>query len=297
MKICFIGLGRMGSNMVLNLIDHDHKIVGYNRTPEVTRKLVRKGMVGAYSLDEVLKELPQKKIIWLMVPAGKSVDETIAYFSPRLKRGDILIDGGNSFFKDSQRRAKALEKKGIHYLDVGTSGGIEGARKGACMMVGGEKRVFKKVEVLFRDMCVKKGYGYMGESGAGHFVKMVHNGIEYGMMGAINEGMKAVEKHSKTFGTDLKEVAKVYAHGSIIESSLMSWLYDSFMKENYLDNISCEVPKGETEDEMRKLEKMAEMRVLNEARKMRVKSRKGIVCGDFISAMRNQFGGHKVKRK
>jgi len=205
--------------------------------------------------------------------------------------------GGNSFFKDSQRRYARLKKKGIGFLDCGTSGGIEGARRGACMMVGGDRAVFKKVEVLFRDMCVKKGYGYMGKTGGGHFVKMVHNGIEYGMMGAINEGMHAVEKHSKKFGTNMKEVAKVYAHGSIIESRLMSWLWDSFEKERYLDNISCEVPKGETEKEMKQLEKMATMKVLKEARKMRVRSREGTVCGDFIAAMRNQFGGHKVKKK
>jgi len=165
------------------------------------------------------------------------------------------------------------------------------------MMVGGRKEIFKKVEALFRDMCVKHGYGYMGGSGAGHFVKMVHNGIEYGMMGAINEGMKAIEKHKKKFGTNLKEVAKVYSHGSIIESRLMTWLHHSFSEEKYLDNISCEVPKGETEDEIKKLAKMADTPVLLSAIKMREDSRKGTFCADLIAAMRNEFGGHKVKKK
>jgi len=299
MKIGFIGLGRMGSNMVMNLLEHKHKVVGYNRSQGPTRKLVKKkGFTGAYSLKEVVEKLGSgKKVVWLMIPAGKPVDMALKKLTPLLRRGDILIDGGNSFFEDSVRRGKELKKKGINYLDCGTSGGMEGARRGACIMVGGEKKVFKKVEVLFRDMCVKDGFGYMGSQGAGHFVKMVHNGVEYGMMGAINEGFHAIKKHSKKFGTNLKEVAKVYAHGSIIESRLMSWLYGSFMKENYLDQISCEVPHGETEGEMKKLEKMAPMKVLHEARLMRERSRHGTVCGDFVSAMRNQFGGHKVKRR
>jgi len=297
MKIGFVGLGRMGANMVLNLLDHKHKVIGYNRSPEATRKLVRRGLVGSYSLDELIGELEGRKIIWLMVPAGKVVDDLIRMLSPHLKRGDILVDGGNSFFEDSRKRYARLKKRGIGFLDVGVSGGISGARHGACMMIGGDRVVYRRVEKLFRDMCVRDGYGYMGKSGAGHFVKMVHNGIEYGMMGAINEGMHAVEKHSKKFGMNMKEVAKVYSHGSIIESRLMSWLYDSFMQERYLDNISCEVPLGETEKEMKQLEKLAKMPVLNEARRMRASSRHGTVCGDFISAMRNRFGGHKVKRK
>jgi len=297
MKLAFIGLGRMGSNMVLNLLEHKHKVVAYNRSPEPTRKLAKKGAIPSFSVQELVSKLPSKKIIWLMIPAGKPVDATIKSLLPHLKRNDIIIDGGNSFFKDSQRRSLSLKKKGIHYLDCGTSGGMEGARHGACMMIGGPKPIFNQVEVLFKDMCVKNGYGYMGSPGSGHFVKMVHNGIEYGMMGAINEGFHAIEKHQKKFGTNLKEVGKVYAHGSIIESRLMSWLYKSFQQKHYLDNISCEVPKGETEEEMKKLIKMAKTPILKEAVKMRQRSRNGTVCGDFIAAMRNQFGGHSVKKK
>ena len=164
-------------------------------------------------------------------------------------------------------------------------------------MIGGDKPVFKKVARLFRDMCVKNGYGYMGNTGAGHFVKMVHNGIEYGMMGAINEGFIAIEKYSKKFDINLKEVTKVYAHGSIIAGRLMSWLWVAFQKPRYLEQLSCEVPRGETEKEMKELEKLATMRILHEARLMRARSRKHKVCSRLIATMRNRFGGHKVKKK
>jgi len=298
MKLAFIGLGRMGSNMVLNLLGHKHKVIGYNRSPGPTRKLMKKGMVGAFSVEEVVEKLGKgRKIIWLMVPAGKVVDEMISRFSPHLQRGDLVVDGGNSYFEDSVRRWKSLKKKGIHYLDCGTSGGMEGARHGACMMVGGEKRVFFGVEKLFRDMCVPKGYGYMGKSGSGHFVKMVHNGIEYGMMGAIAEGMQAVERYSRKSGGDVKTIAKVYSHGSIIESRLMSWMQKSYDTKGYLDAISGKVPKGETEEEMKKLGKLAIMPVLKTAIGERVRSRKKpSYSGKLTAAMRNQFGGHKVNK-
>lgn len=298
MKLGFIGLGRMGSNMVMNLMDHKHKVIGYNRSSDSTRKLVRRGMVGVFSVGElVLKLGTGKKVVWLMIPAGKAVDDTIKELLKYLRKGDVIIDGGNSFFEDSIRRGKMLKWNGIHYLDCGVSGGIEGARGGACMMVGGEKKVFAGVEKLFRDLCVEKGYGYMGKQGAGHFVKMVHNGIEYGMMGAIAEGFLANEKFGKKFGLNMKEIAKVYSHGSIIESKLISWLWDSYKEKGYLSKIACEVPKGETEDEMGRLGRMAKMPVLKKAREMRVKSRKGAVCGSLVAAMRNRFGGHEVKRK
>ena len=294
--IGFIGLGKMGKNMVLNLLEKGYNVIAYNRTHDKTREVVRKGSIGAYSLTEMISKLPKRKIVWLMIKHGKPVDDTIKKLIPYLKKGDILIDGGNSWYKDSIRRHDMLKKKGIRLLDCGTSGGIEGARHGASMMIGGDKKIFKYTERLFKDMCVKEGYGYMGSSGAGHFVKMVHNGIEYGMMGAINEGFLAIEKHSNKFGINLKEAAKVYAHGSIIESKLISWLYKAFNKKKYLRLISCEVPKGETEDEMKKLEKMADMKILHDAIMMRDKSRKHKICCKLISAMRNEFGGHPIKK-
>lgn len=296
MKIGFVGLGRMGGNMVFNLMDKGHKIVVYNRTSEVTRKFVKKGAIGSYSFEEMVGKLSGQKVIWLMITA-RAVDENINNLLPYLNKGDILIDGGNSYYKDSIRRANNLKKKGVHYLDVGTSGGIDGARHGACMMIGGEKKIFKKVEKLFRDMCVKDGYGYMGSSGSGHFVKMVHNGIEYGMMSAIGEGVNAVKKHSKKFKTDLKEVTKVYSHGSIIEGRLMDWTRIG-MNRNYFKKISGKVPKGETEEEMKNLIKLANMPILKQSVNERKKTRKnGSFFGKLISVMRNEFGGHKFSGK
>ncbi|MAH07359.1 6-phosphogluconate dehydrogenase (decarboxylating) [Candidatus Pacearchaeota archaeon] len=296
MKIGFIGLGRMGGNMVLNLIDHGHKVVVYNRTGSITRGFVRKGAVGSYSYSEMMGKLPKKKVVWMMVTASV-VDKVIDDVLPLLNRGDVLIDGGNSYFKESVRRAKKVGKKGVHYLDVGTSGGVDGARHGACMMVGGNRKVFSEVEKLFRDMCVKDGYGYMGKRGSGHFVKMVHNGIEYGMMSAIGEGLEAVRKFSKGFGTDLKEVRKVYSHGSIIEGRLMGWA-DKGMGRSYYRRISGKVPRGETEGEMEELVKMADMPVLKTAVRERKKTRKkASEFGKIVSVMRNEFGGHGFSGK
>ena len=299
MEFGFIGLGRMGYNMVLNSIESGNKIIVHNRSPEKIKKISKKNCVsGAYSIEELILKLPKQKIVWLMINAGKPVDNMIAKLIPHLKKGDIIIDGGNSFFEDSKIRYKKLQKLGIEYLDVGTSGGIEGARHGACMMIGGKHTVFKKVEKLFKDMCVSNGYGYMGKSGAGHYVKAVHNGIEYGMMSAIAEGMSAIKSQKKKFGTDLSKAIEVYAHGSIISSSLVSWLEKSYKTKGYLDAISNTVPKGETEEEMKKIGEIYPMPILKESIKMRCSSRtKAKYEGKLIAAMRNQFGGHAVLKK
>jgi 6-phosphogluconate dehydrogenase len=299
MKLGFIGLGKMGKNMVLNLLDSKrYTIVGLNRTSKVTKQLAQRGLIPSYNVEELVSKLPKRKIVWLMVPAGKPVDQLIKQLIPQLNKNDIIIDGGNSFFKDSIRRHNALKKHGIHYFDCGTSGGQGGARNGACMMIGGNKRIFKTIEHLFSDMCVKNGYGYMGSTGAGHFVKMVHNGVEYGMMSAIAEGMNAVKKHKKSFGTDMLEVAKVYSHGSIISGSLMSWLNEAMQNKKFFKSVSGKVPKGATEDEMKLLESLAPMPILNRARKMRVSTRKKpSYQGQIIAALRNMFGGHAFNKK
>lgn len=297
-QIGFIGLGRMGENMVLNLSEKGWNVVVYNRTPEKTRRISKKkNIIASYDLEEFMKKLPRPRIVWIMIPAGKHIDIVIQKLLPYLSKGDTVIDGGNSFYEVSMDRAKKLKKKRIHFLDVGVSGGIEGARKGASLMIGGDKKVFKKIEPLFKSLAVKDGYGYMGSSGAGHFVKGIHNGIEYGMMGALNEGFEAIRKNQGKFKTDLKEVAKVYANGSILQGRLTNWLWESFQKPKYLDNISCEVPKGETEKEMKILEKRFNMKILKQARLMRVHSRNKGVCGQVISALRNRFGGHETKKR
>lgn len=295
MKLGFIGLGRMGLNMVFNLVDSKHQVVAYNRSPDPTKEAAVYGAIPAHSLPELVAKLPSPRIIWIMIKSGQPVDDMIAQLVPLLSKGDIIIDGGNSYFEDSKRRYTQLKKKEIHFLDCGTSGGMEGARHGACMMIGGDKEVFQKVEVLFKDMCVKDGYGYMGTAGAGHFVKMVHNGIEYGMMQAIAEGMQAVK--NAPFGTEVKTAINVYAHGSIVQSKLVDWLREAYT-EGLVDKVEGTVPKGETEEEMEKLEGLADMPVLHTARMMRVQSRsKPNYAGKLLAAMRFKFGGHKVVEK
>lgn len=299
MKLGFIGLGRMGYNMVLSLVEHNHQVVVYDKISDPANELATRGAIPAYSLEKLTKKLISPRVCWLMIPS-KHVDSSLAELTPYLKRGDIVIDGGNSYFEDSIRRYAELKKKGIHFLDCGTSGGMEGARHGACMMIGGDKEVFKKVEVLFKDMSVKDGYGYMGQSGAGHFVKMVHNGIEYGMMGAIAEGVQAIK--DSPLGIDPQTATRVYAHGSIIQSRLVDWLQQAY-QEGLVEQVKGEVPKGETEEEMEKLEGLmvglgsAKMDILQTARLMRVATRTNPnYAGKLLAAMRNKFGGHAVKK-
>lgn len=297
LKIGFIGLGRMGSNMVLNLLDHDYEVVVYNRTKEKMAEAVNYGATPTSSLSELVKLLPDRKVIWLMVNAGEALDQVLAELTPLLNKGDIVIDGGNSYYKDSQARYEKLKKLGISFMDCGTSGGMGGARKGACLMIGGDKESFDYTKNIFRDLAITDGFAYLGNSGAGHYVKMVHNGIEYGMMSALGEGFEVIK--NSDLNIDLKEVAKVYSHGSIVESKLMGWLAESFNEENYLENISGNVPKGETEEEMKKLlaESNGVMPTLDVAIKVREQSRANpSFTGKLISAMRNKFGGHQVNK-
>ena len=297
MIIGFVGLGRMGFNMVLNLLDHKQKVVAYNRSSEKVKKIFKRGAIPAYSLQELVKKLPKRKIIWLMV-TSKAVDAVLGDLIFLLSKGDIIIDGGNSFYKDSMRRYKKLKDHGIHFLDVGTSGGITGARHGACLMIGGDKKIFKKTEYIFKNLATKNGYGYMGESGAGHFVKMVHNGIEYGMMESIGEGFEAMYKYKSKFNFNLKEISRIYAHGSIISSNLINWLDNSLKEDKELKHVKGTVPHGETEEEMKHLDKLSEMPDLHQAILERVKSRKKpSFRAKVVASMRNQFGGHKLFRK
>ncbi len=294
MKLGFIGLGRMGNNLVLHLLEKKHEVVVYDLRPELIAALTKPGAIPAKNVPELIQKLLPPRVVWIMIPS-QYAEELIETILPLLSPGDTLIDGGNSYFEDSIRRASMLQKKGIHFLDCGTSGGIEGARHGAALMIGGEKEIFEKVEYLFKDLSVKEGYGYVGSSGAGHFVKMVHNGIEYGMMGAIAEGMQSIAE--APFQSDLKTVAQIYARGSIIQSRLMDWLLDVYAQQNYLETISGEVPFGETESEMEKLEKISDMPVLHAARMMRIKTRSiPSYKGKLIAALRNQFGGHQIKK-
>ena len=208
MKLAMIGLGKMGYNLTLNLIDNKHEVVAFDVDNENVVKSEQAGAIGAYSIEEALSKLESPKVVWMMVPAGEITENVLSEISSFVTEGDIIIDGGNSNYKDTLKRAEELAAKGVHYLDVGTSGGMEGARNGACTMVGGNEEAFKHVEKLFQDICVENGYLYAGKSGSGHFLKMVHNGVEYGMMQAIAEGFDILEKSD--FDFDYEKVARVY---------------------------------------------------------------------------------------
>ena len=205
-QIGLIGLGKMGGNLALNLIDQSWEVIGYNRTAEVTKKFESNGLIGTYSYKELTEHLGRPRLIWVMV-SHQAVGAVLDKLIPLLRENDTIVDGGNSFFKESKKRAEKVAARGINFLDVGVSGGPRGARFGACLMIGGAENVFERYRRLFQDISIEDGYGYFGKSGAGHFVKMVHNGIEYGMMQAIAEGFAILRESN--FSVDLARLANV----------------------------------------------------------------------------------------
>jgi 6-phosphogluconate dehydrogenase len=298
MELGYIGLGKMGFNMVERLLEKGHRVVAFDRNQEAVREIAKKGAQTVASLQEMAFSLSAPCLIWIMVPY-QAVDAVLTELVPLLAKSDTVIDGGNSPYKESIRRARQLETKGIDFLDAGVSGGPSGARGGACIMVGGKREVFEKFEGLFRDLSMEDGYGYMGTSGAGHFVKMVHNGIEYGMMQALAEGF-AVMKASG-FDLDLAKIADLYNHRSVIESRLVGWLknaYEQYGRE--LEGISGSV--AQSGEGMWTVEAAKELGipapVIRDALDFRLQSRKNpSYTGKVLSALRNQFGGHEVKEK
>jgi 6-phosphogluconate dehydrogenase len=298
MKLGYIGLGKMGSNMVERLLEKQHAVVAFDRDENSIKAAKDKGAQSADTLAELVAAVSAPRLVWIMVP-HQAVDAVLKELTPLLTKGDTVIDGGNSPYKESIRRAKELEAGGIDFLDAGVSGGPAGARNGACIMVGGRKEVFQKFEALFRDLSVTDGYGFMGRSGSGHFVKMVHNGIEYGMMQALAEGF-AVMKASD-FGLNLSKITDVYNHKSVIESRLVGWLQSAFVQygEDLRDISGSAAQSGEG---MWTVEAGKELGVptpvIQAALDFRIQSQvHPNYTGKLISAMRNQFGGHEVKEK
>jgi 6-phosphogluconate dehydrogenase len=298
MKLGYIGLGKMGANMVERLLEKGHEVVAYDRNADAVKATKNKGAQPADTLAALVAALPLPRLVWIMVP-HQAVDAVLKELTPLLAPGDVVVDGGNSPYKKSIRRAKELEARGIDFLDAGVSGGPAGARNGACIMVGGRKEVFQKFETVFRDFSVPDGYGYMGRTGAGHFVKMVHNGIEYGMMQALAEGF-AVMKASD-FGLDLTKITDVYNHRSVIESRLVGWLQSAFVQygEDLKDITGSVAQSGEG---MWTVEAGKELGIptpiIQAALDFRIQSQKDpSYTGQLISAMRNQFGGHEIKTK
>ncbi len=297
MTIGFIGLGKMGGAMALRLLKNGVSVVAYNRSSQAYPALKRAGAVIASSARDVALRLKGRKIIWLMVPQGGPVTQLISLLVGQLQKGDIVIDGGNSNYLDSQRRAKALKRKGIYFLDIGTSGGTSGARDGWCFMAGGEKKAFKTLEPLLKIMSRPRGgYLYCGASGAGHLVKTVHNGIEVGMMEAIGEGLAVL--HGSSLKLKLAEVADVWTKKSIIDSRLIAWARDA-LRDPGFRHIAPHIEGGTTgnwtveEAERRGVRVPAIKAALEE----RARSRKG--KGDFahkvVAVLRREFGGHKVR--
>jgi len=299
MKLGFIGLGRMGFNIVLNLHSKKVGVTAYNRSPGPLREIKRHGIETAFSVKELISRLPEQKIIWIMVTAGKPVDAVIRELLPCLKKDDILIDGGNSFYKDSIRRCNYLKNKGINFVDIGTSGGLKGARYGACLTIGGEKKIFKKIEPICKAVSAKNGYAYVGSAGAGHFVKMTHNGIEYVLLQAYGDGFELLRQgHYKNL--DLRKISETWKNGSVIRSWLVELAENAFRKDPKLGRIEGIVGGGETGQWA--VNTAEEFKVPFEsvklALKLRLKSRKRpTFAGKVIAALRNEFGGHEVVKK
>jgi len=299
-EIGIIGLGKIGSNIARNLIGKGWKVVGYNRTTSVTKELEKEGLIGAYSIEDLVEKLNKPRIVWLSLPAGKVIDEFI--FGKNglinyLEKGDFIIDAGNSFYKDSIERYKKLKKFKINFVDVGVSGGPKGAITGPALMIGGEYKNFKYLKPLFKSLAKKGGYKFFNGIGAGHFVKMIHNGIEYGMMQAIAEGFNILKKSK--YKLNLKDVALVYNNGSVIESRLIGWLLEAF--EIYgedLKGVSYKVEHtGEGEWTVKTAKEMGlKAKVIEYALKFRKQSEKNpSYIGKILTALRNRFGGHPIK--
>ncbi|MFC1507026.1 phosphogluconate dehydrogenase (NAD(+)-dependent, decarboxylating) [Thermoproteota archaeon] len=300
MQLGMIGLGRMGLNMATRLVKGGHKVVGYARREETVNQAKEKGIGGAYSLKELVQKLSVPRIIWLMIPAGDPIDKTIQDISPELEEGDVIVDGGNSNYKDSIRRAALLKENKIHYVDVGTSGGIWGLTEGYSMMVGGERDVVEKLKPIFETLAPAKdkGWGHVGSNGAGHFVKMVHNGIEYGLMQAYAEGFALLKKKSE-FNLNLHQIAEIWRFGSVVRSWLLDLTSQALEEDSELKNIAPYVEdSGEgrwTIFEAIDLDVAAPIITLSLLRRLRSRDNESF-ADRILAVMRQKFGGHAVKR-
>ncbi len=299
LKIGFVGLGRMGGNMVKRLLSKGHEIVAFAPHEESRREVEKYGALGVSSLSELTRQLVSPRVVWMMVPSGQITEETTKTLTGLLEKGDLLIDGGNSFYKDSLRRAELLKTRGIAFLDVGTSGGIWGLEKGYCLMVGGEKDIYQRVEPLFQALAPENGYAYMGFHGAGHFVKMVHNGIEYAMLQAYGEGFEIMHS-KKEYNLDLQKISHLWNHGSVVRSWLLELAENAFQKEPHLESI-----KGYVEDSgegrwtvYEAIEQNVPAPGITLSLLERFRSRQEeSFSAKVIAALRNEFGRHPVKKK
>jgi 6-phosphogluconate dehydrogenase len=297
MELGFIGLGRMGKNMVLRLLDGGHRIVAWDRSRDPIQEVSGKGAVAASNPSDLVAKLRDApRAVWVMVPSGDPTEQVIRDIGPLLKPGDAIIDGGNSYYKDSVRRASWLAEKKIDFIDAGTSGGIWGLSRGYCLMVGGPEPVCRRLEPLFQTLAPKDGYARVGASGAGHFTKMVHNGIEYGLMQAYAEGFEILK--ASPYNLDLRSIAALWNHGSVVRSWLLELAESAFEDDPNLEHV-----RGYVEDSgegrwtvMESIERAVPAPVLMLALQTRFRSRQSdSFQGKVLAALRHKFGGHAVK--
>ena len=297
MHIGFVGLGRMGLNMVTRLVRGGHSVVAYDRSADAVARADAAGAKGVSTLEALIEGLAAPRAIWVMVPSGDPTESTVASLSRLLSPGDAIIDGGNTNFHDDVRRAHTLEAKGIEYIDAGTSGGIWGLEEGYCLMVGGKADVCQRLEPIFLTLAPTDGYLRVGDHGAGHYVKMIHNGIEYGMMQAYAEGFELM--HASDYQVDLGSVAALWNHGSVVRSWLLELAARALAEDGDLSGL-----KGYTEDSgegrwtlHEGIDRAVPMPVLTAALFTRFRSREDNPFSErMLAALRNQFGGHAVKK-
>ncbi len=297
MEVAMIGLGRMGMNMARRLLGGGHSVVVYNRTMDKTAQMEKEGATGTASLEDLIVKLLPPRIMWMMLPAGAVVDEHIEILSSLLSPGDILVDGGNSYYQDDLRRAERVKPKRIHYMDVGVSGGIWGLKEGYCLMAGGDRADFNTIEPLLRTLAPRNGYLYCGPTGAGHFVKMVHNGIEYGMMQAYGEGFSLLNASPYSPSLDFSKVAHLWNQGSVVRSWLLELLETAFGKDPRLSEIAGVVEdSGEGRWTVQQaIETGVPIPVIALSLFQRFRSREKDAFSDrVLAALRREFGGHAV---
>src|SRR5438270_4377459 len=299
MRNGMVGLGRMGGNMTKRLIEHGHEVVAYDRNPETVKAAETEGALAAHSLQEVVEQLIPPRAVWVMVPAGKPTEDTCNELAAMLDAGDVLIDGGNSFYKHAQQMASRLAGQGISFLDAGTSGGVWGLKNGYCLMVGGDEDGVGKVESVFRDLAPQDGYAHVGPAGAGHFVKMVHNGIEYGMLQAYAEGF-AIMHAAEELDLDLHQVASIWQYGSVVRSWLLELTELALRDQQEFAGIRGYVEdSGEgrwTVEEA--INRAVSAPVITASLFERFSSRSpSSFAARIVAALRNEFGGHRVLKE
>ncbi|MBI4201886.1 MAG: decarboxylating 6-phosphogluconate dehydrogenase [Chloroflexi bacterium] len=301
MQLGMIGLGRMGGNMAQRLLQRGHQVVAYDASPAAVQASARQGTAGASSMADLVGLLAPPRAVWVMVPAGEPTEDTVQALGGLLAPDDVVIEGGNSFYKDSLRRAKALADKGIHFLDCGTSGGIWGLQEGYSLMIGGDRGAFQRLEPVFQALAPgpDRGYGYVGPAGAGHFVKMVHNAVEYGMMQAYAEGFELLAAKEE-FQVDLQQVAELWRHGSVVRSWLLDLAAEVLKQDPGLESLEAFVEdSGEGRWAVQESVDLAvPAPVMAASLQARFRSRQERPFGArLLSALRQQFGGHEVRRR